>query len=171
MRKLTDELRDMLKRPFGQLMEGKAALEKAKARNKARLVCVGDECSSFFLKNDAKPELIIYDFKVKRQPVGEEMKAALEAAPGKLVKVKNDAGTINTPMEGAVKRGLEGKLARILVDGEDDLAALVALMHAEDGTLIVYGQPDEGVVLTESREETRNKARWMYAKMLVLDDA
>ncbi|MFA6035848.1 MAG: DUF359 domain-containing protein, partial [Candidatus Micrarchaeia archaeon] len=161
MRKITDELRERLQKPFGELADSKAALEKVKAR-KGKLVCVGDECSHFFLKANMKPDLIVYDLRVKRQPVGEDVKAALEAAPGKLVKVKNEPGTISDAMFSAVKRGLEGKAAKILVDGEDDLAALVALMHAEDGVIVVYGQPNEGAVITVSNEETRNKARWLY---------
>jgi len=167
MRKLTDELRERLKKPFGELLEGKAALEKVKGR-KGMLACIGDECSHFFLKAGIKPDLIVYDLRVKRQPVGEELKAALEGMPGKLVKVKNEPGTISDTMLSAVKRGLEGKVARIFVDGEDDLAALVALMYADDDVVIVYGQPDAGAVVTVSNEETRNRARWLYSKMLEL---
>jgi len=165
MRKLTDEIREKLKRPFGELVGDKVALERA-GKRKGRLVSIGDECSCFFLKSGIRPDVMIYDFKIKRQPVGDEMRQALEGADGKLVRVVNEAGTISDALVSAVKRALEGKADRIFVDGEEDLAALVALMFADDGVMVTYGQPDEGIVLTVSSEETRNRARRLYAKML-----
>ncbi|MDO8339851.1 MAG: GTP-dependent dephospho-CoA kinase family protein [Candidatus Burarchaeum sp.] len=165
MKKLTDELRKQLGKPFGEIIPGKNALEKAKAR-KGMLVSVGDACSLMFLQNGVKPDVVIYDLKIKRQPVDEGTKAALEGLEGKCVRVVNEASTITPQLEGAVKLALKGKARKVFVDGEEDLAALIVMMHAEDGALIAYGQPDEGLVLLESSEKMRNKARTIYGKMI-----
>jgi uncharacterized protein (UPF0218 family) len=53
----------------------------------------------------------------------------------------------------------------VLVKGEEDLAALVVMMYAPNGTLIVYGQPDEGAVLVEENEDVRNSAVRSYESM------
>jgi len=165
MKKLTDGLREELQEPMGEVLNPKNALERVRKR-KGMLVSVGDECGKIFLEGGVKPDLLIYDFKIKRQDVPETTKALLEAYEGKLNRVKNEASTIDPQMEGAVKRGLKGKAKKIFVDGEEDLAALVAMMHANDGVLIAYGQPDQGVVLIESCEKTRNRARGVYRRMI-----
>ena len=41
------------------------------------------------------------------------------------------------------------------VEGEEDLATLPAVVAAADGTGVVYGQPDEGMVLVRVTPETR----------------
>jgi len=45
---------------------------------------------------------------------------------------------------------------RIFVRGEEDLAALPAILLAPEGSVVLYGQPDEGVVfvsITKSKKE------------------
>ena len=165
MKKLTDELREELRRPFGEVLDSGAALERARKRT-GMLVAVGDECGRMFLEAGVTPDVLIYDFKIKRREVPEGTKALLGSFKGKPAKVSNEAGTIDPQMEGAVKRALKGKANKIFVEGEEDLAALVAMMHAGDGALIAYGQPDRGVVLIESSEKTRNRARAIYRRMI-----
>lgn len=122
--------------------------------------------SRMFIENGVKPDIVIYDFKIKRQAVDEGTRAVLEGFEGKRVQVVNEAGTITPRLEGSVKLALKGKARKIFVEGEEDLATLVVMMHAKDGALIAYGQPDAGLVLIESSEKMRNKARTIYGKMI-----
>ena len=165
MKKLTDDLREELREPFGEVVNSNMALERARKR-KGMLVAVGDECGQIFLGGGVKPDVLVYDFKIKRQEVPESTKAVLEAFEGKLSRVPNEPSTINPLMEAAVKRALRGKVKKVFVDGEEDLAALVVMMHADDGVLIAYGQPEQGIVLIESCEKTRNRARAVYRRMI-----
>ena len=165
MKKLTDELRKQLGKPFGELVEADAALAKAAGR-KGLLVTIGDACSRMFIEKNVKPDVIIYDLKIKRQAVEEDTKGILEGLEGKCVRAVNEPGTITPQLESVVKLALNGKAKKIFVEGEEDLAALVVMMHADDGTLMAYGQPDEGLVLIESSEKMRNKARAVYRKMI-----
>lgn len=152
---------------MGELMLPEA-LEKRLASKKGKVVAVGDACAAGLILKGRRPALVIYDGKIMRAPAGKEVADAIAGFEGKELKVPNPAGYISDELVGAVKRALEGKAAKIFVDGEEDLAALVVMMFAPDGALVVYGQPNEGVVLIESREETRNKARRIYNKMLVV---
>ncbi|VVC02638.1 Uncharacterised protein [Candidatus Burarchaeum australiense] len=165
LKKLTDELRALLGKPMGELVESNAALQRAKAR-KGMLVSVGDACSQMFIEKGVKPDVIVYDFKIKRQDAPEATRTVLESVEGKRIVVQNEAGTISPRLESAVKLALRGKARKIFVEGEEDLAALAAMMHADDGVLLCYGQPDEGLVLIESNEKMRNKARTIYGKMI-----
>ena len=38
---------------------------------------------------------------------------------------------------------------KIVVEGEEDLATLPAILYAPPGSVVVYGQPDEGSVLVK----------------------
>jgi hypothetical protein len=44
---------------------------------------------------------------------------------------------------------------KVLVDGEEDLLALVVVLCAPENSIVVYGQPNEGVVAIRVTEETR----------------
>ena len=47
---------------------------------------------------------------------------------------------------------------RITVFGEEDLLVLPVCIHAPDNSIVLYGQPNEGLVLVEITTEIRNKA-------------
>uniref|UniRef100_UPI002480868F DUF359 domain-containing protein n=1 Tax=Halorubrum sp. F4 TaxID=2989715 RepID=UPI002480868F len=50
----------------------------------------------------------------------------------------------------------------IEVDGEEDLAALPAILATSDGASVVYGQPGEGMVRVEVTPESRRTARELF---------
>ena len=45
----------------------------------------------------------------------------------------------------------------LLVDGEEDLATLPAVLAAPDGASVVYGQPGEGMVLVTVTDAVRER--------------
>jgi hypothetical protein len=47
---------------------------------------------------------------------------------------------------------------RIVVNGEEDLLVLPVAVYAPDNSVILYGQPNEGLVIVQVTEEVRNKA-------------
>jgi len=54
---------------------------------------------------------------------------------------------------------------RIFVDGEEDLAVIPACEFAPTGSLVLYGQPREGVVAVEVTEEKRRETRELMGRM------
>jgi uncharacterized protein (UPF0218 family) len=52
-----------------------------------------------------------------------------------------------------------------MVDGEEDLLALVAVLSAPEDALVVYGQPHVGIVVVKVTEETREKMRHIVDAM------
>jgi len=48
---------------------------------------------------------------------------------------------------------------RIIVKGEEDLLVLPAVLFAPEKSLIMYGQPNEGLVIVKINEKIRNKAK------------
>jgi Uncharacterized protein conserved in archaea len=54
----------------------------------------------------------------------------------------------------------------IIVDGEEDLAALSAIFLAPENTKVIYGMPDEGVVVVDS-SDSKEKVKKLLKKMEV----
>jgi len=141
--KLPDSLRDDLQKPFGRVMEASdiAVLLKSEKR---RVISVGDSVSEALIKGDVKPSLIIWDGKTRRAPVSD---SKLLHAYSKPIRVKNPAATITKEAWDAVSRSLAANKASILVDGEEDLLAIPAIVNGADGDAVVYGLPGSGAIL------------------------
>ena len=48
---------------------------------------------------------------------------------------------------------------RIIVKGEEDLLVLPVVLFAPEKSVVIYGQPNEGLVIVKVNEEIRNKAK------------
>jgi len=56
---------------------------------------------------------------------------------------------------------------KIVVDGEEDLATLPAILYAPLGSAVVYGQPNEGSVLVEVTPEKKKHVMDLMNKMIL----
>lgn len=160
---LTKETREILGRPLGRVVSEAEAITLLRGRKS--IATIGDFCSAALLGNGVRPDIVIYDHRCLRVPAGREICAKLDGYDGGAVRVKNPAGTITDGLVAAVKALLGRGVGKILVDGEEDLAALVVLMYAADGMMVVYGQPKEGMVVIEAGEKTREMACAIFEKM------
>lgn len=164
MRRLTPETRRILRRPFGSVSR-KVCPAKEFGGRKRILVAVGDFCAAKLIECGAQPDVIVYDHKCMRKPVGPRMRLLLDRYGKNAAVVANPPGFITGMLVDEVRRALKRGEGRIFVEGEEDLAALVALMHASNGTLVAYGQPKKGMVLVEVGPAMRKKARAIFEKM------
>jgi len=164
VRKLTAKTRALLKKPVGTLMGDSKALAAIKGRG-GGLIAVGDRCSHWLLLNGIRPDVVVYDHMCMRKQVDARTRTALDGYDGAAEVVTNPAGEITDALFGAVKAAVLRGRGKILVEGEEDLAALVAIMFAPDGAVVVYGQPDEGIVLVKIDKKAREMARAVYEMM------
>lgn len=154
MLRLPEEKRPLLKRPLGQFFSNTTlAAQRLRHLRPVRLIAVGDFCAVKLLEAGLKPDVVVIDFNVMRGPAGAELKRTIEAFRATVVKVKNPAGTITQELREAFK--VEKFPLKIIVDGEEDLATIPAVLSAPLGSLVVYGQPGEGLVLVEVTERKR----------------
>lgn len=167
MKRLTGQTRAELKMPLGRIADSGEAAKAAGlvGAQGGIVISVGDFCTLELLRCGVKPDIVVYDRLCKRKPDDKGMRGALDAYDGDGVRVRNPAGTISNGLERAIKAAVAKKHGKILVDGEEDLAALPAIMLAPEGSLIVYGQPNEGAVLVEATEERKTRAREIYSRM------
>lgn len=111
--------------------------------------------SQNMLKRGIQPQIIIVDNKVMREK-SEPIKATVD----KKVSVKNPAGTLTPETWVVINRALEQKQpTQVLVDGEEDLLALVAVLQAPEGSFVVYGQPHEGVVVVAVDKKIKERVQ------------
>ncbi len=73
--------------------------------------------------------------------------------------VENPQGTITKQAIATVKEALESKdPAQIIVDGEEDLLTLIAVLYAPEKAIVVYGQPCEGIVIVKVTSKKKFEA-------------
>jgi len=103
---------------------------------------VGDVVTHNLQKNGIVPAIAVIDGQTMRSPCDR-----LPEVKGACIKVKNPAGTITDELIQALYDALAHPPATILVDGEEDLAVIPLVIAAPDSSVLLYGQPHEGVVL------------------------
>ena len=164
---LTPELRVKLKEPFGILIRGSFAetmdkMENIVKREKPpRIVSIGDTVSRNLHEHELNPQLSITDNKRMRRRVKSR------TFTGKnIVHVRNPQGTITEEAITAIREALESNEGfHIVVDGEEDLLALIAVLYAPENSLVVYGQPDEGIVVIRVTSEKKAGAKEILKAM------
>jgi uncharacterized protein (UPF0218 family) len=74
-------------------------------------------------------------------------------ATERIFHVKNPQGTITEEAIAAIQEALQSNQhARIVVEGEEDLLTLIAIMRAPQDSFVLYGQPHEGIVVVKVTE-------------------
>ncbi len=156
---LTSELRRRLKQPLGILVRGSFAETMKKLKEMVRnekpsiIISVGDTVSRNLIRNQLFPKLTIVDNKCMRKSI-----RPVSVAADRTVQVRNPQGTITEEAVRTIKEAIDGKQrVRILVDGEEDLLALVAIAYGPDNSFVVYGQPYQGIVVVKVTSEKREE--------------
>lgn len=144
MLRLPRSLRSAFKEPFGPVYTDADALLGAVD---GPVVAVGDVVTAHLLRAGRTPDVAVVDGRTKRGSVSEETASALEALPDGR-RVENPPGELSEALLRALADAVGTAEPQVLdVDGEEDLATLPAVVAAADGTTVVYGQPDVGMVL------------------------
>ncbi|MBN2517854.1 MAG: GTP-dependent dephospho-CoA kinase family protein [Candidatus Altiarchaeota archaeon] len=168
---LPESLRRELKRPFGTIFKEVGLLRHLRSQPGNRvLVSVGDQISSTLLSSGVTPNVIIWDKKIKRARAQEETTTVLESFLGKRKNIKNPAGMISKEAWEAVTDSLSGEPTSILVDGEEDLLAIPAVLNSRDGTMVVYGSPDRGAILIDVNRKIKAELQGLLASFTTKDE-
>ena len=169
---LPDELRSVLKEPLGRLCRGEGldcvmAMEKDLERAH-KLVAVGDMTAYYLLKAGIVPDLLIVDNKTKRLPVSDQVLDELDHKGYKTVTVQNPAATLSSDLMDLIRESMQDQeKIKIIVEGEEDLATLPAILYSPLGSAVVYGQPNEGSVLVDVTAEKKLHIEELMKRMIV----
>jgi GTP-dependent dephospho-CoA kinase len=160
---LPENLRAGLKRPFGKLYPDIDAITSLVAGTE--VIAVGDKVSDGVITKGIKPQICIYDGRTKRKKIA--VPDSIKKYDAKAVSVKNPSGQITGEAFQALTDAFAtGGKTKILVSGEEDLLTLAAISMAPIGAYVIYGQPDEGVVLVEVNANTKDLVEKILAEMI-----
>ena len=126
-----------------------------------KLITVGDRVSRNAVEGGLCPDIIIVDNKVMRKPMSPANLGANKTLP-----LVNPAGTLADEAWQVLGEAVasEGRI-EILVEGEEDLLTLVAVLSAPENSVVVYGQPKEGIVVIRVTEDVKRKVRGIVERM------
>ncbi|MEA5388828.1 GTP-dependent dephospho-CoA kinase family protein [Haloarculaceae archaeon H-GB11] len=151
---LPETLRWELKDPLGPIRTDAAAVLAEAA---GPVVTVGDVVTYHILQAGHTPRLALVDERTKRSPVDDEIWDAIDGFD-EVSRVENPAATLTDDLLRTIRDGLASEAATlVVVDGEEDLAALPVVAIAPDGATVLYGQPDEGMVVVTVGDAERER--------------
>jgi len=149
IRILTIELREELKRPQGLLIAGsfketmKTLKELVEKEKPPAVISVGDIISMLMLNFGLAVDILIVDNKTMRKKI-----SPIVVDSNHTLYAKNPSGTITNEAWNIIRTALKLKgLKKIIIEGEEDLLTIVAVLSAPNDAFVVYGQPNVGVVV------------------------
>ena len=157
--KLPDSLRDQLKIPLGHLIPesqaNKSNIQKHLPEN-SYLITVGDRTTEKMIDFGLIPSLQIIDNQEKRvkRELAKNNNAYTE------ITCDNPAAEITTQSINSIKKAFVSKTpVRLTVRGEEDLLVIPVCVYAPEHSIVMYGQPNEGLVIVKVTPEIRNKTQ------------
>ena len=156
---LPDDLRDQLKNPLGTLINdddpNKENIIK-KISAESVLITVGDRTTENLLQFGLRPQIQIIDGLEKRNqrivPADDTVNTNLSC--------RNPPGEITEESIQVIQKAFSCESpVRIMVDGEEDLLVIPVCIHAPENSIVMYGQPNEGLVIVTVTPEIRAKVQ------------
>lgn len=147
--RLPEKMREELAKPHGRLYRGhgdQLLLEVEEVKDCKLLCCVGDLVSASAVRVGLNPDIAVIDGKTLRE---DKVDFDYEFFDEK-IDAFNPAGYITCELISALRKAIDfagkGKKVLVFVDGEEDLAVIPLGLLLPEKSLVIYGQPHEGVV-------------------------
>jgi len=145
--KLPENLRDQLKIPLGDLIKEENVNKEnilTKFGSEPIVITVGDRTTENMINLGIMPQIQIVDGLEKRNqrlvPVDDTINTNLSC--------KNPPGEITEESTQVIQKAFSCESpVRITVDGEEDLLVLPVCIFAPENSVVMYGQPNEGLVI------------------------
>ena len=157
--KLPESLREQLKTPLGELVL-QEDVSKENILNKVSseliVITVGDKTTENIIHLGIIPQIQIIDGLEKRNqrniPTDEAIRTELTC--------KNPPGEITEESIQVIRKAFSSKPpVRITVDGEEDLLVIPVCIFAPENSVVMYGQPGEGIVLVHVTPEIQSNVQ------------
>lgn len=163
--KLPKNLRDQLKFPIGTLLPNAQVTKENILKHvpaESFLITVGDATTEKMLQFGIVPSLQIIDSQEKRSkrepPPDKQVTTSLDCV--------NPAGEITLQCIEIIKKSFTSPPpVRIIVNGEEDLLVIPVCIHAPQNSIVMYGQPDEGLVIVQINDSIRKKTQLILDSM------
>ena len=163
--RLPDTLRDQLKIPLGLLIleneVDKKNIQKHISKN-SYIITVGDRTTEKMIDFGLFPSLQIIDGQEKR--IKRNIPKSFDVSTD--LTCDNPAAEITTQSIETIKKAFTSQApVRITVNGEEDLLVIPVCIYAPENSVVMYGQPNEGLVIVKITPEIRNKTQKLLDSM------
>jgi len=161
---LPQKIREQLQSPIGEVILGnmdspidtaQKVVERIRKMNPTMVIAVGDIIVQTLEQAGFIPQIEIIDYRTRRSDLstkGDRQEVDAINPPGTIT--SNAVAVIESAIRSSQKTP---KVKRIVINGEEDLLALPAILLAPLGSVIIYGQFDRGIVLVEANEEMKER--------------
>lgn len=161
-KKLPVEFRSELRNNIGEIINE----NQLKNKIKGRVVAIGDEVTLTLNKFGIEPDMCIVDFKSRRKKFDEKQQKKIKSIGQQVLAVSNPPERITKELWESISIGYSSKKrTRIEVNGEEDMAALPAILLAPKNTTVIYGLPSKGIALIDVKEKQKKIVRDFLQKM------
>jgi len=156
--KLPDSKREQFKNPLGVLLPEDIADKEHVQKylsDDSYIITVGDRTTEKIIEFGIIPSLQIIDGIEKR-----EKRESIKLENCIELTVDNPPAEITLPSIEMIKKAFAmNDTVRIMVNGEEDLLVLPVCVYAPENSVVMYGQPNQGLVIVQVTPEIRNKAQ------------
>lgn len=157
---LPETAREAMRKPLGPVIAGSALA--GHVRPTETIITVGDMVTLTLADAGYPVALAVFDYVTKRDD-RQDFRERLERLSGERARARNPPATITKELwdalEAAIVKVGSGKRVLLEVVGEEDLAAIPAILLAPDGAKVLYGMPDRGIVVVTVDKRRRRMAR------------
>lgn len=162
---MPDSLRDELSRSLGPIVDEDGAVAGL-GRGGGPLATVGDMCTATMHGRGVPIHLAVIDDRTRRRDEG-RWREANRRVGERCVSVRSAQAELSAELYNAIIEAWASPVpTRIEVDGEEDLAALAAILHAPEGATVIYGIPDKGLALVQVDARARKAVVDALARFL-----
>ena len=161
--------RDDLKSPKGDvyhIKDGppeKRVVERIYDENPDIVVAVGDVTCATVLDEGYKPDVSIVDGITKRGVYERKFEGDIEYI------VYNPPATLYPETWSAIDTAIwDGLHSLVNVEGEEDLMGFPAVLLAPENSVLIYGQPDVGIIWVPINQTNKQLARDLMSKMPII---
>ncbi|OGK20276.1 hypothetical protein A3C23_04960 [Candidatus Roizmanbacteria bacterium RIFCSPHIGHO2_02_FULL_37_13b] len=171
---LPEELKSTLRKPLGLVFrlngrdkqsintEIKKYLNDKKP---AMIITIGDIITSELFSLKIPLSLSVIDFKNRRRHIN--LNSRLIQSNG--IKIDNPPGTISNNLIPAFTKAINiyvkaGRRQQIIINGEEDLTALIAVLCSPLQSIVLYGHYDLGVIAVNVDERVKEKVRLLISR-------
>ncbi|VVA43662.1 conserved hypothetical protein [Candidatus Roizmanbacteria bacterium] len=158
---MPESIRPILQRPLGKVYKTtKQLLQAFKLSNHPLLIAVGDIIVDSLLKEKIDPDIKIIDFRSRREPINLKSKIQMTNQ----IQNQNKPGTINLKTSQIIQKKIKMAIYKkekswLVVEGEEDLLTLPAILFAPLNSLVLYGHWQYGIIAVEVDEKIKNEVR------------
>ncbi len=160
MLRVNEGQRGTLSKPIGKLYEGRGPdlIKKIQEISSAVIFAtIGDLVTLYTFQAGYEPDIVIIDFKTERSGLKEDERELLHSYTRgyRSIRVSNPQGHLTEGLVEALIQAAKNKKTCIIVDGEEDMAALPLALILPENSLILFGIPKRGILAYRVNERDK----------------